>query len=269
MPKGVKGFQKKAVAVSEKVQHASEVPASSEILEVAQVLAALASQPDAVATTPARQASAKRRCGDLDSLTERTWASERYAAETHTNYLLESRNVEMTSEKVTLRSKKARAAAVARWSGFVEDEEGTVFEKDETAGALGPGMAAARRTTIAFFFESYYGSPPESEWGGRGGVIARIMHRVGVPEGSKALVCKVLEDVVAAQEEGDATCRSWGSAVSHRWVVIHALTIIFHNKNTPRPEIHPLVAQNPMQNNLFPAVSKHDMCFLNAPSKSR
>lgn len=83
-------------------------------------------------------------------------------------------------------------------------EEGTVFEKDETTGALGPGMAAARRTTIAFFFESYYGSPPESEWGGRGGVIARIMHRVGVPEGSKALVRKVLEDVVAAQEEGDA-----------------------------------------------------------------
>ena len=57
MPKGVKGFQKKVVAVSEKVQHASKVPASSEILEVAQVLAALASQPDAVATTPARQAS--------------------------------------------------------------------------------------------------------------------------------------------------------------------------------------------------------------------
>ena len=39
MPKGAKGFQKKAVAVSGKVQHASEVPASSEILEVVQVLA--------------------------------------------------------------------------------------------------------------------------------------------------------------------------------------------------------------------------------------
>jgi hypothetical protein len=68
MPEGVKGFQKKAVAVPEKVQHASEVPASREILEVAQVLAALASQPDVAATTPARQAPAKRRCGDLDSL---------------------------------------------------------------------------------------------------------------------------------------------------------------------------------------------------------
>jgi len=43
MPKGVRGFQKKAVAVYEKAQHASGVPASSEALEVAQVLAALRS----------------------------------------------------------------------------------------------------------------------------------------------------------------------------------------------------------------------------------
>ena len=72
MRKGARGLQKKAVAVSGKVQHASEVPASSEILEVAQVLAVLASQPDAVASALAHQASEKRRCGDLDSLTERT-----------------------------------------------------------------------------------------------------------------------------------------------------------------------------------------------------
>ncbi len=76
MPKGFKSFQKKAVAVSEKVQHASEVPAPSDILEVTQVLADLASQPGAVAATSARQASANRRCGDIDSLTERTRASE-------------------------------------------------------------------------------------------------------------------------------------------------------------------------------------------------
>ena len=80
--------------------------------------ASLASQPDAVATTPAGQASAKRRCGDLDPLTERTWALERYAAETHTSYLLESGNVEMTSEKVTIRPKKARAAAAERLPGY-------------------------------------------------------------------------------------------------------------------------------------------------------
>ena len=33
--------------------------------------------------------------------------------------------------------------------------------------------------------------------------------------------------------------------------------------------MHPLVAQNPMQVNLFSAASKQDMCFLKAPSKSR
>ena len=186
MPKGFKGFQKKARDVD---------------LEMAHALVAFA--------TPCREAKckAKRRCSDVDSLSEKHSLSERYSTETHTQYLLEKRSVEMTSEKVTLRSKRSRAGAVARWSGYVEDEEGTIFEKDEKTGALGPGMAAARRTTIAFFFEGYYGSPPESEWGGRGGVITRIMHRVGVPEGSKAQVRKVLEDVVAAQENGKFTTR--------------------------------------------------------------
>ena len=67
-----------------------------------------------------------------------------------------------------------------------------------------------------FFFVHNYGSPPESEWGGRGGVIAQIMHRVGVPEGSKALVRKVLEDVVAAQEEDEAYDASLGLSGSGR-----------------------------------------------------
>ena len=50
--------------------------------------------------------------------------------------------------EAALRSKKARAAAAARWSGCVEDEGGVVFEEDETTGALGPGMASARRTAM-------------------------------------------------------------------------------------------------------------------------
>ena len=129
------------------------------------------------------------------------WQSERYREETHTQFMLERRNVELTSAKITFRSKKARAAAAVRWSCYVEDEEGTVFEKDAKTGSLGPGMAAARRTTIGFFFVHHYGSPPVSEWGGRGGIISLIMRRVGVPEGSNDLVRKVLEDVTDAQEE--------------------------------------------------------------------
>jgi hypothetical protein len=37
-----------------------------------------------------------------------------------------------------------------------------------------------------------------SEWVGRGGIISLIMRRVGVPEGSKDLARKVLEDVTDA-----------------------------------------------------------------------
>ena len=74
------------------------------------VSASPASQPDAAASTR-RQASAKRHCGDLDPLTERTWASERYAAETHTNFFLtsEKRNGVVTSEKATIRSKNSNS----------------------------------------------------------------------------------------------------------------------------------------------------------------
>jgi len=56
-----------------------------------------------------------RRCGDLDPLTERAYASKRCASENHTNYHLtsEKRDLVMASSKVTLRSKKARAAAAA------------------------------------------------------------------------------------------------------------------------------------------------------------
>ena len=141
--KGVKGFQKKARDVP---MMAAGEGAAIEGLEMAHALVALA-------TPTAAKRSAKRRRSDVYSLSEKNLRSERSSLETHTQFLLEKRNVEMTSEKVTLRSKKARAAAVARWSGYVEDEEGTVFEKDEKAGALRPGMAAARRTAIAFFFE--------------------------------------------------------------------------------------------------------------------
>ena len=123
---------------------AAEGGATSEDLEMAHALVALA-------TPTAAKRSAKRRRSDVHSLSEKNWRSERSSLETHTQFLLEKRNVEMTSEKVTLRSKKARAAARARWEGFVEDEEGTVFEKDATTGARGPGMAAARRTAIVFF----------------------------------------------------------------------------------------------------------------------
>ena len=61
-------------------------------------------------------------------------------------------------------------------------------------------MASARRKPTAPFFGGYYGSPPESKRGGRVGLTARIMHRVGVPERPRAYVRKAPGDVAAAQE---------------------------------------------------------------------
>ena len=109
--------------------------------------------------------------------------------------------MELTSAKVAFRWKKARASAAVRWPGYVEDEEGTVFEKDAKTGTPGPGMAAARRRAIRFFYVKHFGWPPEPKWGGRGGIILPIMRWVGVPEGPKDLVRKVPEDVADAQEE--------------------------------------------------------------------
>ena len=42
-------------------------------------------------------------------------------------------------------------------------EEGGVFEKDAKTSALRPGVAAARRTAIGFFYVHHFGSPPEPE----------------------------------------------------------------------------------------------------------
>jgi len=145
---GPKGFQKKGGVKANEAGHAGE---DATAIEAAHLLLALASPSDAAFSTPSpRQAAAKRRRSDVDSLSGKMWQSEWYREETHTQFLLESRDVELTSAKITLRSKKARAAAAVRWSGHVKDEEGAVFEKDAKTGALGPGMAAARCTTIGF-----------------------------------------------------------------------------------------------------------------------
>ena len=108
---------------------AAEEGETSEDLEMAHALVALA-------TPTAEKRMAKRRCSDVDSLSGKTWASERFSLETHTNCLLEKRNVEMTSEKVTLRSKKARAAARVRWKGVVSKTRRGPFSRRTRRPAL-------------------------------------------------------------------------------------------------------------------------------------
>jgi hypothetical protein len=103
--------------------------------------------------------------------------SEYYAGETHTNYVLEQKGVVIDEAKAVERHKKAKAAAAASHTTFDIDDEGDMFEYDETNQKPGEGMAASRRCTIAFFFEHTYGAPPEEEWGGKGGVLHKIMNR--------------------------------------------------------------------------------------------
>jgi hypothetical protein len=152
MPWGAKGFQKKWDVKANEAGHAGEDAAA---IEAANLLLALASP--SFSTPSPRQAAAKRRRSDVYSLSGKIWQSERNREETHTQLLLESRNVELTSAKITLRSKKARDAAAVRWLGYVEDEEEAVFEKDAKIGALGPGMAAACRKTYGCFFVHHHG----------------------------------------------------------------------------------------------------------------
>ena len=112
----------------------------------------------------ATPADKKRRRSAEDSLTRGSCFDERYAGKTHTQWMLHEGNVSLTSEKITTRQKRATKAAQTRWSNFVEDDEGTLFE-NLGGGKLGPGMSAARRTTISFFFIHHFGSPPETRVG--------------------------------------------------------------------------------------------------------
>jgi hypothetical protein len=83
------------------------------------------------------------------------------------------KGVVIDEAKAVERHKKAKAAAAASHTTFDMDDEGDMFEYDETNQKLREGMAASRRCTIAFFFEYTYGAPPSSatparpSWGSR------------------------------------------------------------------------------------------------------
>ena len=79
MPFGAKGFQKKGYVKANEAGHAGEDAAA---IEAAHLLLALASPSDAAFSSPSpRQAAAKRRRSDVDSLSGKMWQSERYREE--------------------------------------------------------------------------------------------------------------------------------------------------------------------------------------------
>lgn len=144
----------------------------------------------------------KRRRGGLADL-ESNWADERYAEETltHSGGSFKQRYDVMTMPTTV---KKASRAASLYWQTYFDiDDDGEMNERDDVHHQpLGEGMAASRRSAIAYFYTHVYGSAPEHDWDGRGGVVARIRERIGAPEDSARLVRKVMEDVKKAGETG-------------------------------------------------------------------
>ena len=109
----------------------------------------------------------KRRRGDAWSISSENWRSEYYARETHTISVLEEKGVVIDEAKAVQRHKKAKAAVAASHATFDIDDEGDMFEYDETNQKLGDGLSLSRYNTIAFF-ERTYGAPPKKRVGRKG-----------------------------------------------------------------------------------------------------
>jgi hypothetical protein len=108
---------------------------------------------------------------------------ERYAAPSQLAdaYLGGSRaRAEVDGRGAFLASRRASVAAQASWqppSVLVSPEEPSY----PNVHLYGAGMAADRRSTIRYWFEYVMDSPPEEDWGGRGGTIATIYRDCRIP----------------------------------------------------------------------------------------
>jgi|AntAceMinimDraft_1070359.scaffolds.fasta_scaffold22423_1 hypothetical protein len=154
--------------------------------------------------------SKRSRASGLDLLSGNSFEDNRYAKVTLKGHYLDKCGVELNEKKAQGRSKKARIAGKASMeSVFQIDDSGVAHEHTDSGELMGEGAAAARRSSIAYFFKHYYGAPPESEWHGRNGTLALIMRRVGIPDGSRASVLKVFRDVSEAIYQGqDYDCHA-------------------------------------------------------------
>ena len=103
----------------------------------------------------------KIRRSDCDSLTKGNYYSERYAAITHGQYIIEQDLPYGCPPTIYKRSQKALEAR----NTFTFDHDGEMFETSGVTGAtMGPGLPASRRSGIAYFFEHIYGCPDKSDW---------------------------------------------------------------------------------------------------------
>ena len=82
-------------------------------------------------------------------------------------------------------------------------------------GHLGRHLAAARRDGIRYLYEVVHKSPPEEEWGGRGGTISLIAHALDIL-GDRRPIRNVLEHIKAVAELSDDTL-VYDAAGVHRY----------------------------------------------------
>ena len=136
----------------------------------------------------------------------------RYAADTLTGggcYLDGQRaRKERSPDQAVRAHKKARSAAAASHElEFGVDDSpdggGEMFELDAESRPTGGGISAGRRTAIFYSFVSIHGSPPESEWDGRGGTVSQICAWLYVTVQSARVVRRCMADIVAAAERGE------------------------------------------------------------------
>ena len=159
----------------------------------------------------------KRRSGDAVAL-GMTANEERYAKATLKNYgdgcyLGGGGNRPRPDDREAYRRNSAQvrpatAAAAEQRRGFIVsaddgDDDGTIYETDNGA-VTGEGLSVSRRHAIRYLFVCVFGSPPESEWGGRGGTIAELSRRLDISPNSARLVRVVLDMAVVAEASGDS-----------------------------------------------------------------
>ena len=116
-------------------------------------------------------------------------------------------NLPSTDEPPAKRTAAATAKAVNQQQRKEEEEE----EKQELVDLLDEALQArvsqpvleesARRVAVAYLFVHVHGSPPQSQWNGKDGVIAMIKKTLNISRGTR--IQYILKDVVAAQEIGE------------------------------------------------------------------
>jgi hypothetical protein len=149
----------------------------------------------------------KRRRSDIDQLGNRNVDSERCSRVSlkhdGVNFLVADRGI--THGEQLKRCKRAMHATMSRKIiTFVINDDGDMFECTADKRMVGEGLQASRRSAIAFSFDHIYGNPARSEWSGRGGVLAKVMHRLDISPNSLHLVRKVFQDVAKAIKDKKA-----------------------------------------------------------------